>query len=53
MILTHAMIRWDMQININEFDKFTAQFRKIRQIASSNKERLPTNEELKSLLNFL
>ncbi|MFW1644477.1 tyrosine-type recombinase/integrase [Acinetobacter guillouiae] len=52
-ILTHAMIMWDMQININEFDKVTAQLRKTRQIASSKKrDRLPTNEELKTLLTF-
>ncbi len=52
-VLTHAMIMWDMPININEFDKVTAQLRKTRQIASSKKrDRLPTNEELSTLLHF-
>ncbi|MFW1952026.1 tyrosine-type recombinase/integrase [Acinetobacter beijerinckii] len=52
-VLSHASIMWDMDIDLNNFDKTTAQLRKTRQIAPSNKrDRLPTNEELKLLLQF-
>lgn len=53
-VLSHASIMWDMDIDLNNFDKTTAQLRKTRQIAPSNKrDRLPTNDELKLLLQFL
>lgn len=52
-VLSHASIMWDMEIDLNTFDKTTAQLRKTRQIAPSRKrDRLPSPSELKLLLQF-
>ncbi|MDH0031373.1 MULTISPECIES: tyrosine-type recombinase/integrase [unclassified Acinetobacter] len=53
VVLVHASIMWEMDIDINSFDKTTAQLRKTRQISASNKrDRLPDSDELKKLLQF-
>ncbi|MGN5762743.1 site-specific integrase [Acinetobacter calcoaceticus] len=52
-VMSHASIMWDMEVDINSFDKTTAQLRKTRQILPTTKrDRLPTNDELKQLLKF-
>lgn len=44
---------WDIDIDLNSFDKATSQLRKTRQISSSKKrDRLPTNEELITLTKY-
>ncbi len=49
-VLSHAAVMWDIDIDLNAFDKATAQLRKTRQISSSQKrDRLPTNDELMAL----
>lgn len=52
-VLSHAAVMWDIGIDLNAFDKATAQLRKTRQISSSQKrDRLPTNEELVALTKY-
>lgn len=52
-VLSHAAVMWDIDIDLNAFDKATSQLRKTRQISSSQKrERLPTNEELLVLTKY-
>lgn len=52
-VLSHAAVMWDIDIDLNSFDKATAQLRKTRQISSSQKrDRLPTNEELVALTKY-
>ena len=52
-VLSHAAVMWDIDIDLNAFDKATAQLRKTRQISSSQKrDRLPTNEELVALTQY-
>ncbi|ENW08227.1 tyrosine-type recombinase/integrase [Acinetobacter beijerinckii] len=52
-VLAHAAVMWDMDIDLNSFDKATAQLRKTRQISSSKKrDRLPTNAELIALTKY-
>lgn len=52
-VLSHAAVMWDIDIDLNAFDKATAQLRKTRQISSSQKrDRLPTNEELVALTKY-
>ncbi len=52
-VLSHAAIMWDVDIDLNAFDKATSQLRKTRQISSSQKrDRLPTNEELLALTRY-
>ncbi|WP_151742796.1 tyrosine-type recombinase/integrase [Acinetobacter sp. TUM15113] len=52
-VLSHASIMWDMEIDLNNFDRTTAQLRKTRQISPSRKrDRLPNPNELKLLLQF-
>lgn len=52
-VLSHAAVMWDIDIDLNSFDKATAQLRKTRQISSSQKrDRLPTNEELAALTKY-
>lgn len=52
-VLSHAAVMWDIDIDLNSFDKATAQLRKTRQISSSQKrDRLPTNEELITLTKY-
>lgn len=52
-VLSHAAVMWDIDIDLNAFDKATAQLRKTRQISSSQKrDRLPTNEELMALTKY-
>lgn len=52
-VLSHAAVMWDLDIDLNSFDKTTAQLRKTRQISSSKKrDRLPTREELIALTNY-
>ncbi|MFR9680224.1 MULTISPECIES: tyrosine-type recombinase/integrase [unclassified Acinetobacter] len=52
-VLAHASVMWDIDIDLNSFDKATAQLRKTRQISSSKKrDRLPTNEELIALTKY-
>lgn len=52
-VLSHAAVMWDVNIDLNAFDKATAQLRKTRQISSSSKrDRLPTNGELKALTEY-
>jgi hypothetical protein len=42
-VLSHAAVMWEMDIDLNGFDKATAQLRKTRQISSSKKrDRLPS-----------
>ena len=44
---------WEMDIDLNGFDKATAQLRKTRQISSSQKrDRLPSRDELISLTMY-
>ena len=52
-VLSHAAVMWDIDIDLNAFDKATSQLRKTRQISSSQKrDRLPTNEELLALTKY-
>ena len=52
-VLSHAAVMWDIDIDLNAFDKATAQLRKTRQISSSQKrDRLPTNDELMALTKY-
>ena len=52
-VLSHAAVMWDIDIDLNAFDKATEQLRKTRQISSSQKrDRLPTNEELVALTKY-
>jgi len=52
-VLSHALAMWDMEIDLNAFDKATSQLRKTRQISSSNKrDRLPTSAELSLLTKY-
>ena len=52
-VITHASIMWDAEVNIQVFDKTTAQLRKTRKISASlSRDRLPTNDELKRLILF-
>ncbi|QQN38954.1 tyrosine recombinase XerC [Acinetobacter sp. CS-2] len=52
-VLSHAAVMWDIDIDLNAFDKATAQLRKTRQISSSQKrDRLPMNEELVALTKY-
>ena len=52
-VLSHATVMWDIDIDLNSFDKATSQLRKTRQISSSKKrDRLPTNEELITLTKY-
>lgn len=49
-MLTHAAVMWEIDIDLNGFDKATAQLRKTRQISSSQKrDRLPSRDELVAL----
>lgn len=52
-VLSHAAVMWDIDIDLNAFDKATSQLRKTRQISASKKrDRLPTNEELQVLTKY-
>lgn len=52
-VLSHAAVMWDIDIDLNAFDRATAQLRKTRQISSSQKrDRLPTNDELMALTKY-
>lgn len=52
-VLSHATVMWDIDIDLNAFDKATSQLRKTRQISASKKRgRLPTNEELHLLTKY-
>ena len=52
-VLSHAAVMWDIDIDLNAFDKATSQLRKTRQISASKKrDRLPTNEELDLLTKY-
>lgn len=52
-VISHAGIMWDLDVNLNAFDKATAQLRKTRQIsASKRRDRVLTNEELYNLTKF-
>lgn len=52
-VLSHASVMWDINIDLNLFDKATSQLRKTRQISSSRKrDRLPTSEELTQLTTY-
>ncbi|MFW1957605.1 tyrosine-type recombinase/integrase [Acinetobacter guillouiae] len=52
-VLSHAAVMWEMDIDLNGFDKATAQLRKTRQISSSQKrDRLPSRDELISLTKY-
>lgn len=52
-VLSHAAVMWEMDIDLNGFDKATAQLRKTRQISSSTKrDRLPTRDELVALTKY-
>ncbi|BCU64871.1 hypothetical protein ACBO_16620 [Acinetobacter bouvetii] len=52
-MITHASIMWDAEVNIQAFDKATAQLRKTRKISASlSRDRLPNNDELKHLILF-
>ena len=46
-VLTHASVMWETPVDLNAFDRTTAQLRKTRQISASRvRDRLPTNDEL-------
>ena len=46
-LLTHASVMWETPVDLNSFDRTTAQLRKTRQISASRiRDRLPTNSEL-------
>ena len=46
-VLTHASVMWETPVDLNSFDRTTAQLRKTRQISASRiRDRLPTNSEL-------
>jgi len=50
-VLTHASVMWETPVDLNAFDRTTAQLRKTRQISASRvSDRLPTNDELKQLI---
>ena len=50
-VLTHASVMWETPVDLNAFDRTTAQLRKTRQISASRvRDRLPTNDELKQLI---
>ena len=52
-VLSHASVMWDIDIDLNAFDKATSQLRKTRQISASKKrDRLPTKEELNLLTKY-
>ena len=52
-VLSHAAVMWEMDIDLNGFDKATAQLRKTRQISSSQKrDRLPSRDELIALTKY-
>jgi len=52
-VLSHAAVMWDQDVDLNNFDKTTAQLRKTRQISSSGeRDRLPTNKELTELTKY-
>ena len=52
-VLSHAAVMWEMDIDLNGFDKATAQLRKTRQISSSQKrDRLPSTDELIALTKY-
>lgn len=52
-VLSHAAVMWEMDIDLNSFDKATAQLRKTRQISSSQKrDRLPSTDELIALTQY-
>ena len=52
-VLSHAAVMWNLDIDLNSFDKTTAQLRKTRQISSSKKrERLPSSDELIALTRY-
>ena len=52
-VLSHAAVMWEMDIDLNSFDKATAQLRKTRQISSSQKrDRLPSRDELIALTKY-
>ncbi|ENU79725.1 hypothetical protein F975_02354 [Acinetobacter sp. ANC 3789] len=52
-VLSHASVMWNIDLDLNAFDKATSQLRKTRQISSSRKrDRLPTNDELLQLTKY-
>ena len=52
-VLSHAAVMWDIDIDLNSFDKEKKQLRKTRQIKKKKKrDRLPTNEELAALTKY-
>lgn len=52
-VLVHASIMWNAEVDLQNFDKTTAQLRKTRQITPSGvRDRLPTNDELKKILFY-
>ncbi len=52
-VLSHAVVMWDAEVDLNSFDKATAQLRKTRQISASKKrDRLPTSDELIALTEY-
>ena len=52
-VLSHAAVMWEMDIDLNGFDKATAQLRKTCQISSSQKrDRLPSADELIALTKY-
>ena len=52
-MLSHAAVMWEMDIDLNGFDKATVQLRKTRQISSSQKrDRLSSADELIALTKY-
>ena len=52
-VLVHASVMWNIPLDLNVFDRTTAQLRKTRQISASVvRERIPTNKELKQLICY-
>lgn len=52
-VLIHASVMWNIPVDINTFDRVTAQMRKTRQLViSSSRDRLPTAKELLKLTKY-
>ncbi len=51
-VLAHAAVMWDIDIDLNSFDKATAQLRKTPKSLLVRRGRLPTNAELIALTKY-
>ena len=52
-VLVHAAVMWNVEVDLNTFDRVTAQMRKTRQLAlGGSRDRLPTPKELLKLTKY-